>query len=72
MNKLPGSMKNVVEKIKNIEIPNLFPEPSLASGGNVAERNTLGEPFSAVKSGTKGTDDIGTPPRHGKRRISKE
>ncbi|WP_244159135.1 hypothetical protein [Bacillus proteolyticus] len=33
MNKLPGSMKNVVEKIKNIEIPNLFPEPSLAGIG---------------------------------------
>ncbi|PGE80708.1 cytoplasmic protein, partial [Bacillus pseudomycoides] len=27
MNKLPYSMKNVGEKIKNIEIPNLFHEP---------------------------------------------
>ncbi|MED1559364.1 T7SS effector LXG polymorphic toxin [Bacillus paramycoides] len=33
MNKLPGSMKNVVEKIKNIEIPNVFPEPALAGIG---------------------------------------
>ncbi|GLV67145.1 hypothetical protein Bmyc01_58140 [Bacillus mycoides] len=55
MNKLPDSMKNVVEKIKNIEIPNLFPEPALAGGGNVGERKTLGELFSAVNSGTRGT-----------------
>ncbi|MEN1939434.1 hypothetical protein AAIE21_29100 [Paenibacillus sp. 102] len=55
MNKLPGSMKNVVEKIKNIEIPKLSLKPSLADVGNVEERNTLGgELFSAVKSGTKG------------------
>jgi len=53
MNKLPGSMKNVVEKIKNIEIPNLFPEPLLAGIGG--ERKTLGELFSAVNSGTRGT-----------------
>ncbi|WP_260870061.1 hypothetical protein [Bacillus nitratireducens] len=39
MNKLPSSMKNVAEKIKNIEIPNLFPEPSLASGGKVGGSN---------------------------------
>ncbi|MED1568108.1 hypothetical protein [Bacillus paramycoides] len=39
MNKLPNSMKNVGEKIKNIEIPNLFPEPSLAGIGNVGERH---------------------------------
>ncbi|WP_257150148.1 MULTISPECIES: hypothetical protein [Bacillus cereus group] len=42
MNKLPGSMKNVVEEIKNIEIPNLFHEPSLAGIGNGGERNVLG------------------------------
>ncbi|OFD70067.1 T7SS effector LXG polymorphic toxin [Bacillus mycoides] len=34
MNKLPDSMKNVVEKIKNIEIPNVF-EPSYAGVGKV-------------------------------------
>ncbi|PFJ93865.1 hypothetical protein COI97_23950, partial [Bacillus cereus] len=34
INKLPSSMKNVGEKIKNIEIPNLFPEPLLAGVGN--------------------------------------
>ncbi|MGG0724331.1 hypothetical protein ABE069_20005 [Bacillus mycoides] len=28
-------MKNVVEKIKNIEIPNLFPEPPAAGVGKV-------------------------------------
>ncbi|OFD70210.1 MULTISPECIES: HNH endonuclease [Bacillus cereus group] len=55
MNKLPDSMKNVREKIKNIEIPNLFPEPALASGGKVGERKTLGELFSVAKSETKGT-----------------
>ncbi|WP_329767634.1 DNA/RNA non-specific endonuclease, partial [Bacillus nitratireducens] len=49
MNKLPDS---IVEKIKNIEIPNLFPEPVLAGGGNIGERKTLGELFSA---GTEGT-----------------
>ncbi|MEX0136654.1 glycohydrolase toxin TNT-related protein [Bacillus nitratireducens] len=48
MNKLPDSMKNVVEKIKNIEIPNLFPEPALAGIGG--ERKTLGELFSAVNN----------------------
>ncbi len=52
MNKLPGSMKNVGEKIKNIEIPNVFPEPSAAGVGNVGERKTLGELFS---TGTQGT-----------------
>ncbi|OFE02261.1 hypothetical protein BWGOE13_00410 [Bacillus mycoides] len=52
MNKLPSSMKNALEKIKNIEIPNLFPEPALASGGKVGERKTLGELFS---TGTQGT-----------------
>ncbi|OFD36330.1 hypothetical protein BWGOE2_54710 [Bacillus mycoides] len=55
MNKLPNSMKNVVEKIKNIEIPNISPEPSAAGVGGVGERKTLGELFSAVKSETKGT-----------------
>ncbi|MGF9993168.1 HNH endonuclease [Bacillus mycoides] len=55
MNKLPDSMKNIREKIKNIEIPNLFPEPALASGGKVGERKTLGELFSVAKSETKGT-----------------
>ncbi|OSX90524.1 hypothetical protein BTJ45_03457 [Bacillus mycoides] len=54
MNKLPGSMKNVVEKIKNIEIPNLFPKPSAAGVGSVGERKTLGELFSVAKSETKG------------------
>ncbi|MED1436646.1 T7SS effector LXG polymorphic toxin [Bacillus mycoides] len=55
MNKLPGRMKNVVEKIKNIEIPNLSPKPSLAGVGNVGEGNTLGrELFSVAKSETKG------------------
>ncbi|WP_367735322.1 hypothetical protein [Bacillus nitratireducens] len=39
MNKLPGSMKNVVEKIKNIEIPDLSPKPSFAGVGNVGERH---------------------------------
>lgn len=38
----------------------------------MGERKTLGEVFSAVKSGTKETDDIGTSPRYGKRRILKE
>ncbi|MGG0725080.1 T7SS effector LXG polymorphic toxin [Bacillus mycoides] len=52
MNKLP---KNALEKIKNIEIPNLFPEPALAGGGRVGERKTLGELFSVAKSETKGT-----------------
>ncbi|PFD31817.1 hypothetical protein CN285_27975, partial [Bacillus cereus] len=50
MNKLPGSMKNVVGKIKNIEIPNLFPELALAGIGG--ERKTLGELFSAGTGGT--------------------
>ncbi|MEK4835091.1 T7SS effector LXG polymorphic toxin [Bacillus sp. FSL H8-0545] len=34
MNKLPSSMKNVVEKIKNIEIPNFGPKTSFAGIGN--------------------------------------
>ncbi|MGF2714766.1 glycohydrolase toxin TNT-related protein [Bacillus cereus] len=59
MNKLPGSMKNVGEKIKNIEIPNVFPEPSAAGVGNVGERKTLGELFSVAKSETKGTGNVG-------------
>ena len=54
MNKLPSSMKNVVEKIKNIEIPDLSPKTSLAGVGNVGERKTLGELFSVAKSETKG------------------
>ncbi|WP_144488640.1 glycohydrolase toxin TNT-related protein [Bacillus nitratireducens] len=60
MNKLPSSMKNVVEKIKNIEIPNLFPEPLLAGVGNGGGRNALGgELFSVAKSETKGTGNVG-------------
>lgn len=55
MNKLPDSMKNVGEKIKNIEIPNLFPELSAAGFGSVEERKTLGALFSVAKSETKGT-----------------
>ncbi|WP_025151115.1 T7SS effector LXG polymorphic toxin [Bacillus sp. H1a] len=51
MNKLPNS---IVEKIKNIEIPNLF-EPSYAGIGG--ERKTLGELFSVAKSETKGTGE---------------
>lgn len=64
MNKLPKSMKGVVEKIKSIEITNLSPKPSLAGIGNGGERNTLGELFSAFKSGTKGTGnrDADIPP----------
>ncbi|MED1013140.1 T7SS effector LXG polymorphic toxin [Bacillus mycoides] len=56
-NKLPSSMKNVVEKIKNIEIPNLFRETAAAGVGSVEERKTLGELFSVAKSETKGTGD---------------
>ncbi|EOQ18020.1 hypothetical protein KOY_05463, partial [Bacillus cereus VDM021] len=56
INKLPSSIKNVGEKIKNIEIPNLFPEPLLAGVGNGGGRNPLGgELFSVAKSETKGT-----------------
>ncbi|RAN84853.1 HNH endonuclease [Bacillus sp. SRB_331] len=56
INKLPNSMKNVREKIKNIEIPNLFHEPLLAGVGNGGGRNALdGELFSVAKSETKGT-----------------
>ncbi|MES9699707.1 hypothetical protein ABWK42_21135 [Bacillus sp. JJ927] len=43
-----------MEKIKNIEIPNVFPEPLAAGVGNVGERKTLGELFSVAKSETKG------------------
>ncbi|PER25197.1 hypothetical protein CN485_21600 [Bacillus cereus] len=57
MNKLPDSMKNVVEKIKNIEIPNVF-EPALAGIGG--ERKSLGELFSVAKSETKGTGKGGS------------
>ncbi|OFD51549.1 hypothetical protein BWGOE3_09650 [Bacillus mycoides] len=53
-NKLPSSMKNVAEKIKNIEIPNLFRETAAAGVGSVEERKTLGELFSVAKSETKG------------------
>ncbi|MEK0224262.1 hypothetical protein [Bacillus proteolyticus] len=53
MNKLPDSMKNVVEKIKNIHIPNVFPETLAAGVGNVGERKTLGALFSVAKSETK-------------------
>ncbi|MEX0136637.1 hypothetical protein MRBLBA71_003305 [Bacillus nitratireducens] len=73
MNKLPKSIKNVGEKIKNIEIPNLFPEPSLAGIGNGGERNALdGELFSVAKSETKGTGESGIPPRYGERKITDE
>ncbi len=34
VNKLPSSMKNGLEKVKNIEIPGLFREPLLAGIGN--------------------------------------
>lgn len=55
MNKLPGSMKNVVKKIENIGITILFREPSFAGIGNGGERNALGgELFSVAKSETKG------------------
>ncbi|MDR4173541.1 T7SS effector LXG polymorphic toxin [Bacillus nitratireducens] len=57
MNKLPDSMKNVGEKIKNIEIPNVF-EPALAGIGG--ERKSLGELFSVAKSETKGTGKGGS------------
>ncbi|WP_144466783.1 T7SS effector LXG polymorphic toxin [Bacillus nitratireducens] len=49
MNKLPDSMKNVVEKIKNIEIPNLFPEPALASGGKFGGSNSLKDTYQLMK-----------------------
>ncbi|WP_234705741.1 deaminase domain-containing protein [Bacillus mycoides] len=59
MNKFPGSMKNVREKIKNIEIPNLFHEPLLAGVGNGGGRNALGgDLFSVAKSETKGTGKV--------------
>lgn len=50
MNKLPSSMKNVVGKIKSIEIPNVFPEPTFPGIGNVGERKALGKLFSVAKS----------------------
>ena len=53
-NKSPD-MKNALEKIKNIEIRDLSPEPSAAGVGSVEERKTLGELFSVAKSETKGT-----------------
>ncbi|WP_321145677.1 AHH domain-containing protein, partial [Bacillus mycoides] len=51
MNKFPGSMKNVVEKIKNIEIPNVFPELSLAGGGKVGGggSNSLKDAYQFMK-----------------------
>ncbi|WP_252198884.1 TNT domain-containing protein [Bacillus mycoides] len=52
-------MKNVVEKIKDIGIRDLSPEPSAAGVGSVGERKTLGELFSVVKSETKGTGNVG-------------
>ncbi|MGG5765101.1 MULTISPECIES: deaminase domain-containing protein [Bacillus cereus group] len=58
MNKLPYSMKNVREKIKNFHIPNVFPEPLAAGVGNVGERKTLGALFSVAKSETKGTGKV--------------
>ena len=62
VNKLPSSMKNglknALEKIKNIEIPNLFREPAIVGIGSVEVRKTLGELFSAFKSGTKGTGNL--------------
>ncbi|MGQ7874580.1 hypothetical protein [Bacillus sp. 1A] len=72
MNKLPNSMKNVGEKIKNIYIPNVFPEPLAAGVGNVGERKTLGALFSVAKSETKGTDESRIPPRYGERKITDE
>ncbi|EJR97461.1 DNA/RNA non-specific endonuclease [Bacillus mycoides] len=66
MNKLPNSMKNVVEKIKNIEIPNVFPELSAAGVGSVEERKTLGALFSAkgtvnrTVNGTGGASGVKT------------
>ncbi|OSX90533.1 hypothetical protein BTJ45_03466 [Bacillus mycoides] len=72
MNKLPNSMKNVAEKIKNIEIPNLFREAAAAGVGSVEERKTLGELFSVAKSETKGTGESGIPPRYGERKITDE
>nr|WP_252198907.1 CdiA family toxin C-terminal domain-containing protein [Bacillus mycoides] len=56
-NKLPG-MKNALEKIRNMEIRDLSPETSAAGVGSVEERKTLGELFSAFKSGTKGTGNL--------------
>ncbi|MGE7901686.1 hypothetical protein ACQKOI_24855 [Bacillus paramycoides] len=72
MNKLPKSMKNVVGKIKNIEIPNLFRETAAAGVGSVEERKTLGELCSVAKSETKGTGERGIPPRYGERKITDE
>lgn len=48
-------MKNVWEKIKNIAIPNIFPEPLFAGIGNAGERKALGKLFSVAKSETRGT-----------------
>ncbi|MEN1939393.1 deaminase domain-containing protein [Paenibacillus sp. 102] len=63
MNKLPDSMKNVEEKIKNIEIPNVFPEPSLAGGGKVGGSNSLKDAYQFMKETGekvfgKGTDNL--------------
>jgi hypothetical protein len=48
MNKLPDSMKNVGEKIKNIEIPNVF-EPSYAGVGKVGGSNSLKDTYQLMK-----------------------
>ncbi|WP_274605859.1 deaminase domain-containing protein, partial [Bacillus cereus group sp. N8] len=65
MNKLPDSMKNVGEKIKNIEIPNLFPEPLLAGGGKVGGggSHSLKDAYQFMKETGekvfgKGTDNL--------------
>ncbi|MGG2017854.1 DNA/RNA non-specific endonuclease [Bacillus sp. S10(2024)] len=44
-----------MEKIKNIEIPSFGPRTAFAGIGNGGGGNTLGELFSAFKSGTNGT-----------------
>ncbi|MEN1939252.1 hypothetical protein AAIE21_27995 [Paenibacillus sp. 102] len=54
MNKLPGSMKNLGEKIKNINFLNVSDELSVAGFWDIGERKTLGALFSVAKSETKG------------------
>ncbi|MGG2016534.1 T7SS effector LXG polymorphic toxin [Bacillus sp. S10(2024)] len=58
-NKSPD-MKNALEKIKNMEIPNLSRETAAAGVGSVEERKTLGELFSVSKGETKGTGNVQT------------
>ncbi len=45
-------------RLKNIHIPNVFPEPLAAGVGNVGGRKTLGALFSVAKSETKGTGKV--------------